>query len=181
MSLYHYFESKSRLLDAMADHVLGEIEMPLTNRNWDVTLAGTVRSIRACLVTHPWMLNEMHRHPTEPAMTQIHHALTGHLGQASFPPELAHRSATALASYAYGFALQQSTLPYSGSEEASDIAIEVLSSTEMARYPHLAELATEHAALHPFEDEFEFGLELVFAGIRDEQAQLPAQGTFDKP
>ena len=71
-----------------------------------------------------------------------------------------------LDSYIYGFALQETSLPFETSEELVDVAQTILESLPADEYPYLTEMV-EHA-LQPgyaFANEYESGLGLIVDGI----------------
>lgn len=81
---------------------------------------------------------------------------------------------SAMDSYIYGFALQETTLPFRDSDEAvaegarrQGAAERVMSLETFAEtYPFLVEIAEQLAEWpYDFDAEFEFGLELVLDGI----------------
>jgi len=66
-----------------------------------------------------------------------------------------------LASYIYGFALRQATLPFKISDEVVEVAATISRQVPVDAYPHLTELTVQRI-LQPgydYTDEFEFGLE----------------------
>ena len=72
-----------------------------------------------------------------------------------------------LDAYVYGFALQEAALPATGGDEMAELASTMADQFPADRYPHLAELTTEHV-LQPgydFSDEFDFGLDLILDGL----------------
>ena len=54
MALYRYIKSKDELLDAMADRLYGDLELPDDDGDWWEGLAGLARSTRNILLAHPW-------------------------------------------------------------------------------------------------------------------------------
>jgi tetracycline repressor-like protein len=72
-----------------------------------------------------------------------------------------------LDAYVYGFAVQETSLPFEGPESAVGVAEPMMQAFPAGEYPHLVEFATE-VVLQPgydFGDEFDFGLELVLDGL----------------
>ena len=49
-----------------------------------------------------------------------------------------------LDSYVYGFALQEASLPFQGTESASEVAEPMMQHFPTDAYPHLIEMATEY-------------------------------------
>ena len=72
-----------------------------------------------------------------------------------------------LDSYIYGFALTKLNLPFGTSEEAADVAQDMLEPFPVNEYPNLVEFLSEHV-LQPgydYGDEFTYGLELILDGL----------------
>jgi hypothetical protein len=81
-----------------------------------------------------------------------------------------------LDAYIYGFALQEASLPFDTPEETAEVAAGIMEGYAADAYPHLTELAVEHA-LQPgydYGDEYAFGLELILDGLERLAAQDPA-------
>ena len=94
-------------------------------------------------------------------------AVIGCLRAAGFSIELAAHAFSLLDSYIYGFALQERSLPFHTPEETADLAKDILAGFPADKYPHLAELTTQHV-LRPgydYGNEFEFGLDLILDGL----------------
>ena len=54
MALYRYVAGKEELLDALADRLYAELELPAGNDDWWEELARLGRSTRRLLLAHPW-------------------------------------------------------------------------------------------------------------------------------
>jgi AcrR family transcriptional regulator len=54
MALYRHVASKEDLLDAMADRLYGELDLPAPDEPWWDALAGLARSTREALLARPW-------------------------------------------------------------------------------------------------------------------------------
>jgi hypothetical protein len=70
-------------------------------------------------------------------------------------------------SYIYGFAQQESSLPFEGAEIPAEVTEAFAKQLLPKEYPHLTEFALEHV-LRPGYDygmEFEFGLDLILDGL----------------
>ena len=93
--------------------------------------------------------------------------MIGTLRAAGFPIELTAHAFSALDSYIYGFALQQTSLPFETGEETAELAETIMAQFAPGEYPHLTELTVEHV-LQPgydYGDEFVFGLDLILDGL----------------
>jgi hypothetical protein len=100
----------------------------------------------------------------------------GVLRNAGFPVELAAHAYSLLDAYIYGFALQETSLPFSTPEETAEVAQVIMAGFPAGQYPHLAEIATEHV-LQPgydYGNEYAFGLDLILDGL--DRARGPAHG-----
>jgi hypothetical protein len=79
-------------------------------------------------------------------------------------------------SYVYGFALQESALPFEGPETVAEVAEPMMEKFSPGEYPHLVEMATEYF-LQPgydFGDEFEFGLGMILDALT---RSIPGKGS----
>ncbi len=54
MALYRHVASKDDLLDAIADRLYGELDLPAPGEPWWDALAGLARSTRELLLARPW-------------------------------------------------------------------------------------------------------------------------------
>lgn len=91
----------------------------------------------------------------------------GTLRDAGFSIEMAAHALSALDSYTYGFALQETSLPFDTAEETAEVAQTILAQLPADEYPHLTELTIEHV-LQPgydYGNESEFGLDLILDGL----------------
>ena len=168
MSLYHHVANKDDILDGIVDVVFGEIELPTGEAGWEAAMRRRSVSAREALRRHPWATGLMESRRTPgPANIRHHDAVLGVLRNAGFPVELAAHAYSLLDSYIYGFALQEASLPFQTPEETAEVAQEIMAAFPADDYPHLAEIATEHA-LQPgydYGDEFLYGLDLILDGL----------------
>ena len=75
-------------------------------------------SAREALVRHPWAIGLMDsRRNAGPATIRHHDAVIGSLRRGGFSVEMAAHAFSLLDSYIYGFALQETTLPFRTPEE----------------------------------------------------------------
>jgi len=168
MSLYTHVANKDDLLDGMTDAVFAEIELPGDGDDWRPAMRTRAISTRDVLARHPWAtpLMQSRTHPG-PATLRHHDRVIGVLRTAGFPIALTAHAFSALDSYIYGFALQQTSLPFETGEETAELAEAIMAPFAPGEYPHLTELTVEHV-LQPGYDyghEFEFGLDLLLDGL----------------
>ncbi len=173
MSLYHYVGGKEELLDAMIDVVFGEIELPTEGVEWQAAMRHRALSARQVLGRHPWAIALMDSRITPgPAHLRHREAITGTLRKGGFSVLLATHAAWLLDSYVYGFALQEASVPFGSADELKGMVEDAyLPQIPADTFPYLHESAAELAAVnYDPREEFEFGLDLILAGL--EQARV---------
>jgi len=168
MSLYHHVASKDAILDGLIDLVFGEIDLPVGEADWKAAMRRRAISAREVLRRHPWATGLMESRSTPgPATLRHHDAVLGILRNAGFPLELAAHAYSLLDSYIYGFALQETSLPFNTPEETAEVAQAMMAEFPADAYPHLTEIAVEHV-LQPgysYASEYLFGLDLILDGL----------------
>jgi AcrR family transcriptional regulator len=168
MSLYHHVANKDAILDGLIDLVFGEIDLPVGEADWKAAMRRRAISAREVLRRHPWATGLMESRSTPgPATLRHHDAVLGILRNAGFPLELAAHAYSLLDSYIYGFALQETSLPFNTPEETAEVAQAMMAEFPADAYPHLTEIAVEHV-LQPgysYASEYLFGLDLILDGL----------------
>jgi len=168
MAVYHYVANKEEILDGLVDLVFAEIELPSQEGGWRVEIGKRAHSAREVLGRHPWAIGLLEsRTSPGPATLGHHDANIGTLRAAGFSVAMTAHAYALIDSYVYGFALQEASLPFEGPDGAAEVAEPMMALMATGAYPHLVELATEHA-LQPgydFGDEFTFGLDLILDGL----------------
>lgn len=167
MSLYHHVANKDELLDLMVDAVFTTIALP-DEGSWASAMRARAVSIRQALARHPWAVGllESRKRPGLPTLRH-HDATIGRLRRAGLSVQMVAHALAVLDSYVYGFALQELGLPFSGPEEAAEVAGGIFERMPVDQLPHLAELAMQHVMVpgYAFGDEFEYGLDLVLDAL----------------
>ena len=147
MSLYRYFPSKAELLDAVAEQIVKDLPLPDRGGDWRDGVRDFARSFQAAARAHPRAFPLLASAPAgHPALSRTSAALRGRLREAGFDAETVAHAETAVMGYVVG-----STLWVLRSGARDDQA------------------AVRQAS--PRDDEFEFGLDLLLAGL---EARLPA-------
>ena len=168
MSLYHHFENKDAILDAMVDSVFHEIALPARDVDWKTAMRVRALSARAVLLGHPWALRVMEsRSAPGPATLEHHDAVLGCLRNAGFSIELTGHAYAVLDSYIYGFVHTEIQLPFQTTEQTHEVAKAIFESFPPGMYTHMLEFATERVMKpgYSYGAEFEFGLELILDGL----------------
>jgi AcrR family transcriptional regulator len=167
MSLYRHVRDKADVLDGITDLVFAEIELPSRARDWKRALRRWALSERQVLARHPWASGLMEsRTRPGPANLRHHDSVQGILREAGFSVLAATRAYNILDSYIYGFAIQESSLPFRTPDELAAIGRQYLEQIPADRYPHLHEAATELlAARFDYSAEFDAGLDLILDAL----------------
>ena len=184
MALYRHVASKDDLLDGMIDVVFGELDVPTTG-GWRIAMRERNAGMRQALLRHPWAVGRMEGGTPGPESYRHHEATMACLRErAGLPFATAVHAYSVMDSYVYGFALQETTLPFQDSEGAvaegarrQRVAEEAMTAEAFAEaYPFLVDIA-KRLAESPFDYdvEFEFGLELILDGI--ERLRRPRTST----
>jgi len=166
MSLYNHVANKDDLLDGMVDVAVNEIELPAPVADWKVAMRRRAVSAHAMYARHPWasVLIDSRRSPS-PVRFRYYNAVIGNLRQAGFTIEMSAHAFSVLDSYIKGFALQQTSMSFEDEDQFAKAA-SALMRLIAVEYPYLAEL-TKHTldTGHSYEDQFEFGLDLILDGL----------------
>jgi AcrR family transcriptional regulator len=168
MSLYHYVANKDEILDGIVDLVFGEIDLPSPGGDWRNEMHRRAHAVRDALVRHPWAVGLLEsRTSPGPATLRHHEATLATLRAAGFSVQMTAHAYALLDSYIYGFALQEAALPFTGRDTAAEITTPIMERFSSGQYPHMVEIATEHALKpgYDFGDEFDFGLNLILDGL----------------
>ena len=177
MSLYHHVANKDDILDGIVDVVFSEIDLPSGDADWKAAMRQRAVSARQALRRHPWATALMESRSTPgPANLRHHDAVLGVLRNAGFSVELAAHAYSLLDAYIYGFALQETSLPFSTPEETAEVAQAIMGQFPAEELPHLTEIAVEHV-LQPgydYGNEYAFGLDLILDGL--DRARRELQG-----
>ncbi len=171
MSIYHYVPGREAILDGMVDVVFSEIDLPPGGIHWKTAIRQRAHSARTVLAKHRWAAPLMESRTSPGPATQRHHdAVLGCFRAGGFTVEMTAHAYALLDAFIYGFALQEASLPATGGEEMASLAQAMTESMSAGDYPNLEEFTREHV-LQPGYDfglEFEFGLELILAGLEAE-------------
>lgn len=168
MSLYHHVANKDAIREGIVDMVFGEIELPSDEDGWRTAMRRRAIAVREALHRHRWAIGMMETQSRPGAATLRHHdAVLGVLRRTGFSLELAAHAFSVLDSYIYGFAMQESNLPFQNPEELAAMAETIFSDFPADEYPYFTEIAVKRA-LQPgydYGDEYLFGLDLILDGL----------------
>lgn len=168
MALYHHVANKDEILDGMLDLVYAEMTVPTVQPRWREEIRDRSMSARRVLRRHTWAIPLMDtpRAPGE-ATLRHHDAVLGCLLTGGFAVAIASHAYALLDSYVFGFALQESNLPFQGDAADRQMAERSVQALPPDVFPHLRRCAEEHflSASYDFADSFEFGLDLILDGL----------------
>ena len=176
MSLYHHVPNKEAILDGLVDLVFGEIEVPPAGIGWRDGLRLRTQAVRRVLGHHRWAIGLLEsRTSPGPATLQHHNSVLALLRESGFSVSSTAHVYSLLDSYAYGFALQEASLPFDGPESVAEAAESFLT-LPLQEYPFLVEMLTEHVMKpgYDFGAEFDFGLEVLLDSIERLRVESPA-------
>lgn len=167
MSLYKHVANKEEILDGIVESVVAEIEIPNEGVGWREAMRRRAISARDVLIRHSWAIGLLEARGSKgPVVLRYMDAILGSLRSAGFSIENAAHAYWLLDSYVYGQVIQEVSLSAIGSEERAGEEGSSLERIARDEFPNLVEMA-EHArgSDYSFEDEFEFGLELILEAL----------------
>ena len=174
MSLYKHVANKDDLLDGMVDDVFAEIDNAADEQNWRATMRRRAVSVRQVLKRHPWALPLMQSR-TNPGPSTLSNldSLIGVLRGAGFSIVLTAHALSVIDAYIYGFAIQETALPFDTEERSTEVVQQILAAMPPDEWPHLVEFSREHVLKpgYDYGQEFEWGLDLVLDGLERARKQ----------
>ena len=167
MSLYRHVRNKDDILDGIVDLVFAEIELPAGRSSWRAVLRARSISTRAALGRHPWAITLMEsRIAPGPSNLRSHDEMLAVLLDAGFSAAMATHASNLVDSYVLGFALQETSFPFSNAEELAAVGGDLLAQVPVDEYPSFVRVGAELLASgFDYADEFEFGLDLILDDI----------------
>jgi AcrR family transcriptional regulator len=180
MSLYNHVPNKGALVDAMADAVMAEIDLPETG-DWRAAIRQCAISAHDVLLRHPWAPPFVMAPTAEPSVAtpRLHYMewLMRRLREAGFSSELTYSAYHALDGHILGFSMWQlghaaSAVALLGDRDVAEWAGEFLRRLPAEHFPHFAEHVHQHLAAPKGDGarEYEFALDLILDGL--EQRRL---------
>jgi AcrR family transcriptional regulator len=168
MSLYNHVEDKDDILNGVTERVMTEFEYPPFSGDWLEDARAMAREWRRLLGLHPsvcQLLAERHKPLEGLASYRAMDAALGLLRSAGLSDRGAAQAFNALGSYILGYVTMEQGLMLGNDEENArqhDMAMDALQGSGLdnvvACLPHFAECNPDQ--------QFEFGLDLIFRGIR---------------
>jgi AcrR family transcriptional regulator len=163
MSLYNHVPNKGALLDGMVEVLLGELEIPLRDQDWEERIREGYRAFRRLAHEHPHVFILLVNRPPETmdGVWLVEEFLQT-LRDAGFGREEALHAFRVLSSYTFGYAMAE-IRGFALEPDGSRLGARALSPEE---FPNLSELVPRLERVD-HDAEFEFGLDLLLSGLRD--------------
>jgi AcrR family transcriptional regulator len=168
MSLYNHVEDKDDILNGVTERAMAAFEYPVPTGDWAVDARAMAREWRRLLGMHPsvcQLLAERHKPLEGLASFRAMDAALGLLRSAGLSDRDAAQAFNALGSYILGYVTMEQGLMLGNDEDHAkqhDLAMDALKGSGLdnvvACLPHFADCNTDQ--------QFEFGLDLIFRGIR---------------
>jgi AcrR family transcriptional regulator len=174
MSIYHHIPNKGALVDAMADRVFGQVDLPGDEANWQEAVRRCAVSAHRELMAHPWassLVMSPSSPAPQPARTRYMNWLLGLLVDAGFSAELAYRGYHAIDAHILGFTAwhlgHSSGLKTVLAGRDLRQLVDEFIATAGVDHPHLADHARLHLDKAPGDGnrDFDFGLGLILDGL----------------
>lgn len=167
MTLYSYFRNKEEILDAMADHVLGGMEVPPAETDDPVeVLIGCGRAFRAMMLAHPSVVRLLATRVTDSidALDGAMEDVLARLESTGLTGRAATHAYGVLITYALGFSAYQTPRTWGDDPEARRQRHHFYASLPVDRFPSTVRLSP-HLPTLASTDQFESGLRLIAEGL----------------
>jgi len=162
MSLYNHVANKAAMLDGIFELVLAELEPAKPATSFELGLRERALALRAVLRAHPRALTLFASRPAVTPGSLAHvESVLDCLLDAGFGADDALSALHALVAYVVGHSL--ASYAEQGPDELAAVAYEEL---DRKRFPRVRAVA-RRLHLRDREREFEFGLELLLAGLAE--------------
>jgi len=165
MTLYGYFRTKDELLEAVVEEAAGWSRLPSAEGPWDQQLRELARGMRKALSRHRSLIEVRLRRPIAgPRSFRGTEVGIAALVEAGFDRAEAARAFRVLFLYVFGFVAFSDPEPEVTDERRRTQAA-IAASLPREDFPHLAEMGGEMAETMGGDEQFEYGLDVVLAGI----------------
>jgi AcrR family transcriptional regulator len=176
MSLYNHVKDKDDLLGGVIEAVMSDYEFPAEADEWKETARRAARAWRNLLKAHPIVITLMseQREPmtSVEVLRPMEYAL-GILRGAGLPEEETVRAFRAFGGYIQGYVLAEVANMYGG-QEMTVHPEDVARMLPLDQLPHVA-ANLSHLFRCDFDEEFEYGLDLMIRGLEAKLANGSAR------
>jgi AcrR family transcriptional regulator len=165
-TLYRRFASRSELVSMVIDQILGDVELDaraVAELPWQQACISFARHMFAALSRHGNVAALLVEYvPMGPNALANRELCLSVLLDNGFAPAVAAHAYATLARYVLGFAIQLSGSTAAVGEQDAELSA-AFHHLDPSRYPATVAVADELPV--PLEEEFEFGLQLIVAGL----------------
>ena len=162
MSLYNHVPNKSALLDGMIEVLLGELEVPPEDGDWEERIRAGYRAFRRLAHEHPNVFPLLVNRPPETMDgAWLVEEFLRTLGEAGFDKMTALHAFRALSSYTFGYAMAE-IRGFALEPNGTRIGAKEIPPRD---FPRISELGPRLENID-HDAEFDFGLELILTGLR---------------
>lgn len=164
--LYRHFSEKRDLMDAMAEAIVGEVQLgELPGRAPLEDLAELIRRLRKAILAHRDAARIIGGSYVAKSNTlRSAEVMMGLLSEAGLSRDTAVWTMTSLLSFVLGETLEQQGLPESSEEAVPPLLAAVAGALSDGAYRHL-DVAAIAQSFFDFDGRFEFGLRLLLGGL----------------
>jgi AcrR family transcriptional regulator len=167
MAIYTYFRNKDDLYDAVRNHLMGLLPPVPADVPWQDQVRAVCRSLRSLMLQHPCLAQLLSGRPLSGQETaRVAEGLLGVLRAAGFDKETAARTHTTLFTYVLGATSWEIQMAAERRDPEAwrrlRTTMESLSATD---FPTVVDLAPELARTTGGDDQFNYGLDLLIAGL----------------
>ena len=178
MSLYNHVEDKEAILDGILEMVMAEFEFPEETGDWEADVRAGVRAWRRLMIAHPTViaLFAESKHPAaSPERLRPMEWAFDVLGRGGLSEADVVHAFRAFGGYIMGSVLNEVANPVPGMRDRDHHAEHVQLAGELpaTEFPNLVRLLPLMAECDPDVD-FDFGLDLLIAGLRAKVAASQA-------
>jgi len=167
MALYTYFRNKDELYDAVRNHLLGEDPAEPGDGAWPDQVRAVCRGLRHQMLRHPCLVQLLASRPLSGHETaRMAEGLLTVLRSAGFDAEGAARTHTSLFTYVLGSTSWELRMAAERQDpESRRGLLATMESLSPADYPTVVELASELSRTTGGDEQFDYGLDLLIAGL----------------
>ncbi len=168
MALYTYFRNKDDLYDAVRNHLMALLPAVPEELPWPDQVRAVCGGLRQLMLQHPCLAQLLSGRPLSGHETaRVAEGLLGVLRKAGFEPEVAARTHTTLFTYVLGATSWEIQMAAERRDPESWRRLRTTMESLSAReFPTVVDLAPELARTTGGDDQFDYGLELLLAGLQ---------------
>jgi len=178
MSLYNHVKDKEAILDGILETVMAEFEFPEETGDWEADVRAGTRAWRRLMIAHPTViaLFAESKHPaSSPERLRPMEWAFDILGRGGLSEEEVVHAFRAIGGYIMGSVLNEVANPVPGMGDRDHHAehVQLAGALPPTEFPNLVRLLPLMAECDADVD-FEFGLDLLIAGLRAKVDASPA-------